>query len=399
MTWICPKCETENSDKLKVCEVCNSPREKSPEEILKERLKEKYPSAEYRNFIRYHYKLLDKAEHDNSHAQYEVAEWFLERSSEKYYEIAKYWLIKAAENGYVNAQIKLAECYAKGEVVPRIKSEALKWYKRAESNGNKEAQKKYLSLKYDRSVYAGVIQYRLSLLAAADSGEKNSQCALGDWFNARDYRSYFREEAVVWYIKAAQNGHTLAMYKLGECYENGCGVFISKSKAITWYQKAANAGSNPARLKIAEAYLYGSYVVKDVAEAVKWYNMAGGNINGYDLYNIGYAYETGDSVPVMKNKAIEYYRKAASQGHKEAQNRLEIICRNDTTVSPPPNSTWDFSKIPAGIISGVIVYYMSVDKLQEWGVFIPDNFLQINLIVLLLIIIACTILIYLVDDD
>ena len=27
MSWICSKCETENPDRLNVCEVCDSPRE------------------------------------------------------------------------------------------------------------------------------------------------------------------------------------------------------------------------------------------------------------------------------------------------------------------------------------------------------------------------------------
>ena len=57
MSWICPKCETENPDRLKVCEVCDSLRE-TP---LKDKLKEKYGEAAYRSFIKKHHDLLESA--------------------------------------------------------------------------------------------------------------------------------------------------------------------------------------------------------------------------------------------------------------------------------------------------------------------------------------------------
>lgn len=79
MSWICPKCETENPDRLKVCEVCDTPREKSPEDKLKMRLKEKYSDDAYKSFIRYHYDLLDTADKGDVKAQFLVGEWFYSR--------------------------------------------------------------------------------------------------------------------------------------------------------------------------------------------------------------------------------------------------------------------------------------------------------------------------------
>ena len=67
MSWICPKCETENPDRLKVCEVCDSPREASS----KDKLKEKYSEAAYRSFIRHHHDLLESADNGDKNAQYQ----------------------------------------------------------------------------------------------------------------------------------------------------------------------------------------------------------------------------------------------------------------------------------------------------------------------------------------
>ena len=33
-----------------------------------------------------------------------------------------------------------------------------------------------------------------------------------------------KAEAVKWFSKAAEQGHAVAQYNLGECYLNGCGV-------------------------------------------------------------------------------------------------------------------------------------------------------------------------------
>ena len=143
MSWICPKCETENPDRLKVCEVCDSPRTFSPVEELKEKLKKKYSDAAYKSFIRDHYVLLDSADKGDIADQYQVGEWFLEhgstRSSDDYYKIAVVWYRKAALKEHIVAQIRLASCYEEGRGVPQMKNEAMKWFKKAADQGNHDA--------------------------------------------------------------------------------------------------------------------------------------------------------------------------------------------------------------------------------------------------------------------
>jgi TPR repeat protein len=41
---------------------------------------------------------------------------------------------------------------------------------------------------------------------------------------------------------AAERGHTIAQFKLGECCENGRGARKDLVEAVEWYQKAAEQG-------------------------------------------------------------------------------------------------------------------------------------------------------------
>ena len=59
---------------------------------------------------------------------------------------------------------------------------------------------------------------------------------------AKDY-----VEAVKWYRKAAEQGHTEAQFNLGYCYANGQGVGKDKVEAYAWFSMAAKADSDAAK--------------------------------------------------------------------------------------------------------------------------------------------------------
>ena len=54
-------------------------------------------------------------------------------------------------------------------------------------------------------------------------------------------------EAVMWYSKAAENGHPVAQYDLGVCYYNGKGVPQSRDEAVRWWRVAAQQGNENAK--------------------------------------------------------------------------------------------------------------------------------------------------------
>ena len=329
MSWICPKCETENPNSLSVCEVCDSPRELSP----LDKLKETYSDSAYKTFLRAHASLLDSADKGNADDQFKVGEWFYEhrnsKSASDYDRIFFYWFQKAALQSHVGAMVKMGECYEKGFFIKISSDKAKIWYKKAADQGDENAWRGYVRMKYNNGTYEKVVQYRFLLLVDAEKGNRQSQFLLAEWFYNHETQPTYKAEAIVWYSKAANGGHVEAMWKLGEFYEMGKGVNCSMTAAIRWYKKAARAGNKPSCLKLVSIFLY---VKKNVEEAVKWYELSGGGLSGTDLCNIGYAYDVGNGVPINKAKAVEYYRKAAEDGNGVAQFNLGVCYENGRGV-------------------------------------------------------------------
>ena len=56
-------------------------------------------------------------------------------------------------------------------------------------------------------------------------------------------------QAVIWYRKAAEQGHAKAQFALGVRYGKGEGVPQDAAQAVTWYRKAAEQGNAKADRK------------------------------------------------------------------------------------------------------------------------------------------------------
>lgn len=67
------------------------------------------------------------------------------------------------------------------------------------------------------------------------------------------------EEAAALYQKAASKGDAYAMWRLGQCYDNGNGVERDKKKAYEWIKKAAEKGCVEAKTDMACTQIYGWY--------------------------------------------------------------------------------------------------------------------------------------------
>jgi TPR repeat protein len=111
-----------------------------------------------------------------------------------------------------------------------------------------------------------------------------------------------------------------------------------------WGTKAAEQGHKheqyyghlDAQNNLGQRYFYGEGVEKDYNQAVKKDDNSGGAMfNFYSLvakngnvdaqYELGLLYEYGSmGVKQDYQQAINWFAKAAEQGHKDAQKRLEI---------------------------------------------------------------------------
>jgi uncharacterized protein len=60
------------------------------------------------------------------------------------------------------------------------------------------------------------------------------------------------DKAIVWYTKAAEQGHSGAQNNLAMCYHDGVGVSVDEDRAIEWYTKAARQGHEGAITELKE---------------------------------------------------------------------------------------------------------------------------------------------------
>lgn len=65
------------------------------------------------------------------------------------------------------------------------------------------------------------------------------------------------QQAIQWYLKAAEQNYANSMVSLGVMYAHGQGVESSDQKALYWYQKGAELGHKMAQHHLADLYLKG----------------------------------------------------------------------------------------------------------------------------------------------
>ena len=82
------------------------------------------------------------------------------------------------------------------------------------------------------------------------------------------------QEAVMWYGKAADQGHAGARNILGFCYHCGMGVGRDLEKAVELYRMSAVQGFAAAQHNLGVCYRLGVGVGKDLWKAAEWFREA-----------------------------------------------------------------------------------------------------------------------------
>lgn len=142
-------------------------------------------------------------------------------------EIAKLYS-QAADMGYAPAQNNLGICYENGTGVEKNISKAFDFYKMSSEQGN------------------SVAQYNLACCFSND----------------------YEQLCFYWIKKAAAQNYPAAVYKLGNCYENGFGVSADYSKALEYYIKAFELGYEEAEEKTSDKY-WKKKRVKDFFDSIR----------------------------------------------------------------------------------------------------------------------------------
>ena len=117
-------------------------------------------------------------------------------------------------------------------------------------------------------------------------------------------------------LQKARQGDSEAQYNVGAMYQNGRGVTPDRDKAAEWYGKAAKQGNTSAvsRLGLMEAN-QGSYS-SELPQAEQG--------NAESQYNVGNMLTKGIGTNMDLGQALVWYEKAAGQGHIKAAYKLGL---------------------------------------------------------------------------
>ena len=158
-------------------------------------------------------------------------------------------------------------------------------------------------------------------------------------------------QALMWYRRAAEQGHSHAQNNLASMYANGRGVERNYPQAaawsrkaaaldqvwlelmyVTWYRKAAEEGLANAQNNLAWMYVNGRGVERNYGQAIEWIRKAAEQGLARAQNNLGWMYTTGRGVERNYRQAAEWSRKAAAQGNAQAQYRLGTMYANGRGV-------------------------------------------------------------------
>lgn len=194
------------------------------------------------------------------------------------------FFMKAAKKSHKDAQFYLGRLYANSVQLVMNDLQAVRWFKAAaaEPEGHMEAQY-YLGLLYEEG----------------GRGNKNNKCCKNE------------EEARVWFLKAAQNGHKDARYRLAKMCIEGRGGKKDESEAIRWFIKAANQGHKKAGSDL-NRYMnvcgVGAWATsKEVPKLIEAAKQVLGDDYEQDLYDMFHElwYE---AIPPLKDEILYHYQ-------------------------------------------------------------------------------------------
>lgn len=175
--------------------------------------------------------------------------------------------------------------------------DAMAWYEREAAKGSAKAQ------------------FLLGLLSERGAGKRK-----------KDISAAFK-----WFLKAAEQGHPQAQYKIAAAYHFGKGIAANPELAVRWYRRAAGQGVAEAQHNLAHMLLNGTGTARSPGEAARWYAENARHGFGPSQLALGYLYLQGAGVKADTADAWAWFRAAESRGvdgaakaRAETEERLSL---------------------------------------------------------------------------
>lgn len=320
-------------------------------EFLEMAAKKEYPSAYY--YLGYHYLLesTDKDEKkafeyfqmaaklDHPEAQYFLALFYLrpiyvEMDNKLGYE----WLEKSANHQYSLALSMLGVGYRlgfqkeNGGPVTRNLEKAFQLFKAAAQQGHIEAM---INVAWCTILGEGVKK-------DAKQGYKNLNKIFTD---SKD---------------------VLALYRLGNCYQQGLGTEEDGKKAFECYELAVKQNFVVAQNDLGQCYLQGIGVNEDPKKAIECFEK-GVNLKDADsITSLGLCYINGLGVSKAKARGYKLIQENSERGNRTARYHLAWGYLNESGFGGKTNPSYYFHAIK--ILQGLIKDYEDIDAENLYGI-------------------------------
>jgi uncharacterized protein len=273
-----------------------------------------YEKEDYATALR---ELKPLAEQGNADAQNKLGLMYRLRQgvSEDYKISVKFWRQLATEQGNALAMHHLGWLYQQGKGVSRNNKIAEKWWTLAAKQGL------YNALFY---------KWLLNVLGPKEIQEKVFARLFHNLSVSSGIGIY--DNAVYWYLLAAEQGHADAQSNLAQIYSYGKGVPQDYKTAVKWFKLAAEQGHTHAQYNLGFMYEKGQVVTQDVKTAVKWYRLSAEQGHAGAQYNLGEMYQYGRGVIRDNIYAHMWYSIAASSGKQNAVTNRFIVSKRMTSA-------------------------------------------------------------------
>lgn len=133
-------------------------------------------------------------------------------------------------------------------------------------------------------------------------------------------------DAIIYYIKAVDLKHPVAMHNLAALNAEGKGVKQDYSTARVLYESAAAAGIDESLNQVGRLYELGLGAPKDYSKAMFYYRKAVDAGNAAAHSRLGAMYVNGLGVPKNNQKACELFRAGATMGSPDAATNARRFC-------------------------------------------------------------------------
>jgi uncharacterized protein len=291
------------------------------------------------------------------------------------------WLRQAADKGHVRAMVRLGVVRLLGKGVKQDYKDAHAWFTRAANVASGSAFAALAWMEWKGAIGPRSLENAwdwaskgLGALEEADSrGDVEARIWLAWMYREGIGRVQDVEKALNLYRGAADKNDVRALTALGTVYRDGLGVPVNRAAARKRRSASARKGYAEAQACLGELYdVYTGQKVnpaKDFAKALEWYRKAADQGHGRGLYRLGLMHFDAKGTAKEPNEAVRLFQASAARAtddyHRNVLNDLGYVYDQGIGVKRSPVESLKHYQMAADLGSAEAQYNLGSIGLEK----------------------------------